>query len=76
MKKNIPGKEKDDAEDIYDVAYNIIIFNGFLKKLCEELKDKKCDQDKILNKGEGIFNNLMNNRTLKKQVIEKTIKLI
>ena len=75
MKKNIPGKEKDDAEDIYDVAYNIIIFNGFLKKLCEELKDKKCDQDKILNQGEGIFNNLMNNRTLKKQVIEKTIKI-
>ena len=48
MKQVTSENDKDDVQYIFDLAYINIIFDGFLKKMVEKIKEKTSQSDKII----------------------------
>ena len=67
--------EKDDVQYIYDLAYINIIFDGFLKKMVEQVKENPSQSDKIIEEGEKLFTKLLKDRKDRNKAISKTIKI-
>ena len=75
MKQVTSENDKDDVQYIFDLAYINIIFDGFLKKMVEKIKEKTSQSDKIIEEGEKLFMKLMEDRRDRNKAIAKTIKI-